>query len=204
MPMARGTTLRPIRHHAASILELGIANQRQSQNARTVLRYIEDNLQGEFMNGIHVLCSPGSSKRSPARRCHRGVRELAERSGHAHQRYPARLHLLRHHLEEHRGRRYAGGTVRRFVAGGRRPRLPAGHDRHLRHLLRALADFNETGHTAACRCTPNRSRASSTGAPTCTRSPTRCRCATAPAAGEAGDGVMASSNRFMPPRVTRA
>ena len=38
--------------------ELGNANTNVKSKCAEVLRYLEDNLKGEFMTGIHVLCSP--------------------------------------------------------------------------------------------------------------------------------------------------
>jgi hypothetical protein len=86
-------------------------------------------------------------------------------------------------FEEYRGQAsfvQADGTLgtRRFIAAGEAHAFPLGTvDTFATYF--APADFNETVNTSASRCTPSRSRASSTGAPICTRNRTRCRCATA-------------------------
>jgi hypothetical protein len=108
---------------------------RRQKACLDVLRYVEDNLKGEFMNGVHCLCSPeffdaltGHAKVEKAfenwqegKRCINDMRAAS----------PGGITF-----EEYRGRAVAPGTVRRFIAPVRH--MPsAGHDGHLRHLLRA-------------------------------------------------------------------
>jgi len=161
--------------------ELGTAGTNVKAKCTTVLATIEENLKGEFMNGVHCLCS---------------AEFFAALTGHA---------KVEKAFENWQNGAILINDVRRgFTTAespsrstGARPPMPvappAASSPPVRPTLSRWAPSTPSAPTShrrtstrpstrwASRCTPSRSRASSTGAPTCTRSPTRCRCAIAPA-----------------------
>ncbi|MCX6624682.1 MAG: major capsid protein [Acidobacteria bacterium] len=112
-----------------------------------VKRHIEDNLRGEFMNGIMAFCSPGFYD---ALTTHSKVKE-------AFQYFQRNQQLVNDYrtgftfggvtFEEYRGQATdATGTVRKFVADDEAHFFPLGTASTFRTYF-APADFNETANT---------------------------------------------------------
>jgi hypothetical protein len=112
-----------------------------------VKRHIEDNLRGEFMTGIHCLCSPGFFD---ALTTHAKVKE-------AYARWQQGQILFTDNrtnfsfggitFEEYRGQATdAAGTVRKFIADDEAHFFPLGTATTFRTYF-APADFNETANT---------------------------------------------------------
>jgi len=127
--------------------ELGNANTAVKKKCAEVLRHLEDNLKGEYMTGIHVLCSPefmdaltGHAKVEQAyTNWQQGVVLINDmRSGFTFGGIT---------FEEYRGQATdASGTSRRFIAAGEAHAFPLGTIDTFGTYF-APADFNETANT---------------------------------------------------------
>ncbi len=128
-------------------LDLGNANSNVKKKCADVLRHLEDNLKGEFMTGIRVLCSP---EFYDALTDHPKVKEAFTywqqgavlindmRSGFTYGGIT---------FEEYRGQATdANGTTRRFIAAGEAHAFPLGTVDTFGTYF-APADFNETANT---------------------------------------------------------
>ena len=128
-------------------LDLGNANSNVKKKCADVLRHLEDNLKGEFMTGIRVLCSP---EFYDALTDHPKVKEAFTywqqgavlindmRSGFTYGGIT---------FEEYRGQATdATGTTRRFIAAGEAHAFPLGTVDTFGTYF-APADFNETANT---------------------------------------------------------
>ena len=127
--------------------ELGNANTNVKKKCADVLRHLEENLKGEFMTGIHVLCSP---EFFDALTSHAKV-ELAYANW---QQGVVLINDMRAGFtfggitfEEYRGQATdANGTSRRFIAAGEAHAFPLGTIDTFGTYF-APADFNETANT---------------------------------------------------------
>lgn len=127
--------------------ELGNANTNVKQKCADVLRHLEDNLNGEFMTGIHVLCSP---EFLDALTSHAKV----EKAFALWQQGVVLINDMRSGFtfggitfEEYRGQATdANGTSRRFIAAGEAHAFPLGTIDTFGTYF-APADFNETANT---------------------------------------------------------
>lgn len=127
--------------------ELGNANTQVKKKCAEVLRHLEDNLKGEYMTGIHVLCSPeffdaltGHAKVEQAfTNWQQGVVLINDmRAGFTYGGVT---------FEEYRGQATdANGTSRRFIAAGEAHAFPLGTIDTFGTYF-APADFNETANT---------------------------------------------------------
>lgn len=127
--------------------ELGNANTQVKKKCAEVLRHLEDNLKGEYMTGIHVLCSPeffdaltGHAKVEQAfTNWQQGVVLINDmRAGFTFGGIT---------FEEYRGQATDGsGTSRRFIAAGEAHAFPLGTIDTFGTYF-APADFNETANT---------------------------------------------------------
>ena len=127
--------------------ELGNASTPVKKKCAEVLRHLEDNLKGEYMTGIHVLCSPeffdaltGHAKVEQAyTNWQQGVVLINDmRSGFTFGGIT---------FEEYRGQATdASGTSRRFIAAGEAHAFPLGTIDTFGTYF-APADFNETANT---------------------------------------------------------
>ncbi len=112
-----------------------------------VLRYLEDNLKGEYMNGVHALVS---SEFFDALTSHKTVKEAYERwQDGAAFREDMRSGFTYGGItfEEYRGQATdKDGTVRRFIAANEGHVFPLGTSQTFRTYF-APADFNETVNT---------------------------------------------------------
>lgn len=128
-------------------LDLGNANSNVKKKCADVLRHLEDNLKGEFMTGIRVLCSP---EFYDALTDHPKVKDAFTywqqgavlindmRSGFTYGGIT---------FEEYRGQATdATGTTRRFIAAGEAHAFPLGTVDTFGTYF-APADFNETANT---------------------------------------------------------
>lgn len=127
--------------------DLGTANTNVKKKTVDVLRYLEDNLKGEFMTGIHVLCSPeffdaltGHPKVEQAYTYWQQGAVLINdmRAGFTYGGLT---------FEEYRGQATdLDGTTRRFIAAGEAHCFPLGTiDTFATYA--APADFNESVNT---------------------------------------------------------
>ena len=164
--------------------DLANANSEVKGHCYDLLTKIEDALQGEFMTGVHVLCSPEFFR---ALTTHKEVKTAYTnwqqgavlindvRSGFTYAGVT---------FEEYRGQAaylQANGELgtRRFIAAGEAHAFPLGTvDTFGTYFARPISTRRLIPW--ASRCTRSRRRASSTVAPTCTPRATRCPCATAP------------------------
>ena len=127
--------------------ELGNANTNVKKKCADVLRHLEDNLKGEFMTGIHVLCSP---EFFDALTSHAKV----EQAFTNWQQGVVLINDMRAGFtfggitfEEYRGQATdANGTSRRFIAAGEAHAFPLGTIDTFGTYF-APADFNETANT---------------------------------------------------------
>ncbi len=112
-----------------------------------VKRHIEDNLRGEFMSGIHCLCSPGFYD---ALTTHAKVKEAFmyfQRSQQLGNDYRTGFTFGGITFEEYRGEATdAAGNVRKFIADDEAHFFPLGTASTFRTYF-APADFNETANT---------------------------------------------------------
>ena len=127
--------------------ELGNANTAVKKKCAEVLRHMEDSLKGEYMTGIHVLCSP---EFMDALTGHAKV----EQAYTNWQQGVVLINDMRSSFtfggltfEEYRGQASdASGTTRRFIAAGEAHCFPLGTvDTFATYV--APADFNETVNT---------------------------------------------------------
>lgn len=126
---------------------LGTAGTDVKRKCLEVVRYIEDNLRGEFMNGVHCLVSP---EFFDALTSHAKVKEAYERW----QEGAALRNDIRSGFtfggitfEEYRGQATdPDGNVRRFIASGEGHCFPVGTSQTFVTYF-APADFNETVNT---------------------------------------------------------
>jgi hypothetical protein len=127
--------------------ELGTATTNVKAKCIDLLRYIEDSLQGEFMTGVHVLCSP---EFFTALTGHAKIEKVYENW----QQGLVLIHDVRAGFtfggitfEEYRGQASdMNGTVRRFIAAGEAHAFPVGTIDTFGTYF-APADFNETVNT---------------------------------------------------------
>lgn len=127
--------------------ELGNANTNVKSKCAEVLGYLEDNLKGEFMTGIHVLCSPEFFN---ALTGHAKV----EKAFTYWQQGAVLINDMRAGFtfggitfEEYRGQATdINGTSRRFIAAGEAHAFPLGTVDTFSTYF-APADFNETANT---------------------------------------------------------
>jgi hypothetical protein len=126
---------------------LGTATTNVKGKCVEVLRHIEDNLMGEYMSGVHVLCSP---EFFDALTSHAKVEDAYK----YWQQGAVLINDMRRGFtfggltfEEYRGQAStADGTVRRFIAAGEAHAFPLGTlDTFASYV--APADFNETVNT---------------------------------------------------------
>jgi hypothetical protein len=127
--------------------DLGTANTNVKKKTVDVLRYLEDNLKGEFMTGIHVLCSPeffdaltGHPKVEQAYTYWQQGAVLINdmRAG---------FNFGGLTFEEYRGQATdLNGVSRRFIAAGEAHAFPLGTIDTFSTYF-APADFNETANT---------------------------------------------------------
>ena len=127
--------------------ELGTAGTHVKAKCGTVLSTIEDNLKGEFMNGVHCLCSPeffialtGHAKVEKAfEHWQNGATLINDvRRGFTYGGIT---------FEEYRGQATdAAGNARRFIAAGEAHAFPLGTVDTFGTYF-APADFNETVNT---------------------------------------------------------
>ena len=127
--------------------DLGTANTNVKKKTVDVLRYLEDNLKGEFMTGIHVLCSPeffdaltGHPKVEQAYTYwQQGAVQINDmRAG---------FNFGGLTFEEYRGQATdLNGVSRRFIAAGEAHAFPLGTIDTFSTYF-APADFNETANT---------------------------------------------------------
>jgi hypothetical protein len=126
---------------------LGTATTNVKGKCVEVLRHIEDNLMGEYMSGVHVLCSP---EFFDALTSHAKVEDAYK----YWQQGAVLINDMRRGFtfggltfEEYRGQAStADGTVRRFIAAGEAHAFPLGTlDTFASYA--APADFNETVNT---------------------------------------------------------
>jgi hypothetical protein len=112
-----------------------------------VKRHIEDNLRGEFMNGIHCLCSPGFFD---ALTTHAKVKEAYARWQQGQMLFSdnrTNFSFGGITFEEYRGQATdASGTVRKFIADDEAHFFPLGTLSTFKTYF-APADFNETANT---------------------------------------------------------
>jgi hypothetical protein len=127
--------------------ELGNANTAVKKKCAEVLRHMEDSLKGEYMTGIHVLCSP---EFMDALTGHAKVEQA-----YTHwQQGVVLINDMRSSFtfggltfEEYRGQATdANGTSRRFIAAGEAHAFPLGTIDTFGTYF-APADFNETANT---------------------------------------------------------
>lgn len=127
--------------------ELGNANTAVKKKCAEVLRHMEDSLKGEYMTGIHVLCSP---EFMDALTGHAKV----EQAYTNWQQGVVLINDMRSSFtfggltfEEYRGQATdANGTSRRFIAAGEAHAFPLGTIDTFGTYF-APADFNETANT---------------------------------------------------------
>jgi len=127
--------------------DLGNASSNVKKKCADVLRHLEDNLKGEFMTGIHVLCSP---EFYDALTDHPKVKEAFT----FWQQGAVLINDMRSGFtfggvtfEEYRGQATdVNGTSRRFIAAGEAHAFPMGTVDTFGTYL-APADFNETANT---------------------------------------------------------
>ena len=132
---------------AAISFDLGNASSNVKKKCAEVLRYLEDNLKGEFMTGIHVLCSPeffdaltGHAKVEQAYTYWQQGAVLINdmRAGFSFGGLT---------FEEYRGQATdINGVSRRFIAAGDAHAFPMGTIDTFSTYF-APADFNETANT---------------------------------------------------------
>ena len=126
---------------------LGTATTNVKGKCVEVLRHIEDNLMGEYMSGVHVLCSP---EFFDALTSHAKVEDAYK----YWQQGAVLINDMRRGFtfggltfEEYRGQAStADGTVRRFIAAGEAHAFPLGTIDTFASYV-APADFNETVNT---------------------------------------------------------
>ena len=127
--------------------DLGNANANVKKKCLDVLRHLEDNLKGEFMTGVRVLCSP---EFYDALTDHPKVKEaFAYWQQGAVQINDMRAGFTFGGLtfEEYRGQATDGeGHTRRFIAAGEAHAFPLGTVDTFSTYF-APADFNETANT---------------------------------------------------------
>ncbi len=129
--------------------ELANANSNVKKACANVLRHFEDNLKGEFMTGVHCLCSPeffdaltdhGKVKDAFAYSQQRAVLIDDMRAGFTFGGVT---------FEEYRGQATdMNGITRRFIAAGEAHAFPLGTVDTFSTYY-APADFNETANTLA-------------------------------------------------------
>lgn len=127
--------------------ELGAANTNVKKKCADVLRHIEDNLKGEFMTGIHCLCSP---EFFDALTDHKNVKDAYT----YWQQGAVLINDMRAGFtyggitfEEYRGQATdMNGASRRFIAAGEAHCFPLGTVATFSTYF-APADFNETANT---------------------------------------------------------
>ena len=127
--------------------ELGNTGTNVKKKCADVLRHIEDNLKGEFMSGVHCLCSPEffdaltdhAKVKDAFTYWQQGVVLINDmRAGFTYGGIT---------FEEYRGQATdAGGTSRRFIAAGEAHCFPLGTVDTFGTYF-APADFNETANT---------------------------------------------------------
>lgn len=132
---------------AAINFDLGNASSNVKKKCAEVLRHLEDNLKGEFMTGIHVLCSPeffdaltGHAKVEQAYTYWQQGSVLINdmRAG---------FNFGGLTFEEYRGQATDSiGVSRRFIAAGEAHAFPMGTIDTFSTYF-APADFNETANT---------------------------------------------------------
>lgn len=127
--------------------ELGTATTNVKAKCIDLLRHIEDNLKGEYMTGVHVLCSP---EFFTALTGHAKIEKVYEN-------WQQGLVLINDvrsgftfggiTFEEYRGQASdTNGTVRRFIAAGEAHAFPLGTIDTFGTYF-SPADFNETVNT---------------------------------------------------------
>jgi len=127
--------------------ELGSANTNVKTKCLNVLRHLEENLRGEFMTGVRVLCSP---EFFDALTEHAKVKEAYA----LWQQGAVQINDMRAGFtfggltfEEYRGQAMdANGVSRRFIAAGEAHAFPLGTIDTFSTYF-APADFNETANT---------------------------------------------------------
>jgi hypothetical protein len=127
--------------------ELGTATTKVKEKCIDVLRHMEDNLKGEYMSGVHVLCSP---EFFTALTSHAKIEKVYEN-------WQQGLVLMNDvragftfggiTFEEYRGQASdADGNTRRFIAAGEAHAFPVGTIDTFGTYF-SPADFNETVNT---------------------------------------------------------
>jgi hypothetical protein len=127
--------------------ELGSATTKVKEKCIDVLRHMEDNLKGEYMSGVHVLCSP---EFFTALTSHAKIEKVYEN-------WQQGIVLMNDvragftfggiTFEEYRGQATdADGNIRRFIAAGEAHAFPTGTIDTFGTYF-SPADFNETVNT---------------------------------------------------------
>jgi hypothetical protein len=132
---------------ATIAFDLANANSDVKGHCYEVLAHIEENLKGEFMSGVHVLCSPEFFR---ALTGHKSVKEAYtnwQQGAILINDVRAGFTFAGLTFEEYRGQASSpDGTVRRFIAAGEAHAFPLGTvDTFATYF--APADFNETVNT---------------------------------------------------------
>jgi hypothetical protein len=126
---------------------LGTSSTEITTKCLEVKRHIEDNLRGEFMNGIYCLCSPGFYD---AFTTHAKVKEAFmyfQRNQLLGNDYRSGFTFAGITFEEYRGQATdPAGTLRKFIADDEAHFFPLGTATTFRTYF-APADFNETANT---------------------------------------------------------
>lgn len=127
--------------------DLANANSDIKGHCYELLTEVEENLMGEFMTGLHVLCSPEFFR---ALTGHKAVKEAYaqwQQGAILINDLRAGFSFCGINFEEYRGQASdPSGTVRRFIAAGQAHAFPMGTvDTFATYF--APADFNETANT---------------------------------------------------------
>ena len=126
---------------------LGTAGTEVREKCAEVLRHIEDNLQGEVMNGVHALVSGEFFDKLVK---HANVKEAYkyyQQSQNLSDDYRKKFTFGGITFEEYRGSATdAAGTTRRFIANGDGHVFPVGTASSFKTFF-SPADFNETANT---------------------------------------------------------
>lgn len=127
--------------------ELANATTNVKEKCIDILRHIEDSLQGEYMTGVHVLCSPEFFTKLTSHPKVEKVYEHWQQGLVLIQDVRAGFTFGGITFEEYRGQASdVNGTVRRFIANGEAHAFPIGTlDTFSTYF--APADFNETVNT---------------------------------------------------------
>lgn len=127
--------------------ELGNANTAVKTKCMTLLRMVEEKLLGEFMTGVHCLCSPEFfdklTTHAKVEKAYENWQQGAMLINDVRAGFPFAGVMF----EEYRGQATTpSGTVRRFIAAGEAHAFPMGTiDTFATYV--APADFNETANT---------------------------------------------------------